>query len=441
MRGKWPLLTLLLTTIDPVFAQDAAPIIDIDGSYRLRYESLDNAFRANVNGGDQLLTSRLLLSLKVRGEHWFGELEWQDSRAWLDDSGTPLGTDDVNTLEPLQAYLGWRQKTGEHSIAVKAGRFTLDIGSRRFIARNRFRNTLNGFTGVYIDWQADWRWQAFYTLPVQRQPNNRAQLGNNETEWDQDFSKVRFWGLHGSGKTSATNVEVFLFALQEEDQRGLGTDDQNFYTVGGRWFRTPASDQWDYEVEAAYQFGESRNSAASTDTSDLDHSAGFVHAHLGYQLSDPWQSRWVLQFDYASGDKNPTDNDGNRFVTLFGARRFDYGPTGIYGPIIRGNILTPGLRWEFAPTETVTAFIGYRAFWLAEKRDGLTATGLRDLSGISGDFAGQQLETRWRFALRDDWQMELGAAYLMKGEFLHDAPNAPDTGDTAYVYSAVNYQF
>jgi len=441
MPGKWFVLTLVLTVANSLFAQSAASVLQVSGNYRLRYESLGNTFRANGAGGDQVLASRLLLSVQGEGDHWFGEGELQDSRAWLDDSGTPLGTDDVNTLEPLQAYVGWRHKSDSATIAVKAGRFTLDIGSRRFVARNRFRNTLNAFTGIHLDWQANWHWQAYYTLPVQRQPNNRDALDNNETEWDQDFSKVRFWGMHGAGKTGTDNLEIFMFALQEADQRNLGTSEQNFYTIGGRWLRAPVTQQWDYEVEAAYQFGESRNSAAPTDTIDLDHRASFVHAHLGYQYADTWRSRIAVQFDYASGDKNPNDEQNNRFVTLFGARRFEFGPTGIYGPFIRGNLVTPGIRWEFAPNENMQAFFGYRVVWLDEAKDGLTAAGLRDIGGNSGDFVGQQLETRWRIGLAKNWGTELGAAYLFKGEFLKNAPNAPDTGDTTYIYGDFSYQF
>jgi len=193
-------------------------------------------------------------------------------------------------------------------------------------------------------------------------------------------------------------------------------------------------------VETAYQFGESRNSAAPTDITNLNHRASFLHGHVGYQFENLWQSRLVMQFDYASGDKDPTDNESNRFVTLFGARRFDFGPTGIYGPIIRGNIITPGLRWEFVPNEKIRAFVGYRAFWLAEKKDGLTAAGLRDVNGNSGRFVGQQLESRWQLNFSKQLQLELGGAYLMKGEFLEEAPNAPDTGDTFYVYSQIVYR-
>lgn len=436
------LTLLLLSGAPPRSMAEESPVWSLDGTYRLRYESLDQPFRANASGSDQILVSRLLLSLKGRGEHGFSELELQDSRAWLDDSDTPLGTDDVNAFEPLQAYLGWQGTTNSgDAFAVKAGRFTMDIGSRRFVARNRFRNTINAFTGVHVDWKTSWHWQAYYTLPVQRQPNARNELDANEIEFDEEFRNVRFWGLDGAGKVGVANLELFWFALQERDGGGLATDNQDFYTLGARWWRAPSARHWDYEVEAAYQFGESRNSAAPTDTNNLDHRASFLHSHLGYQFDDTWQSRLTVEFDYASGDKNPTDNESNRFVTLFGARRFDFGPTGIYGPIIRGNIITPGLQWEFAPTDIVRAFVGYRAFWLAEKRDGLTAAGLRDISGNSGRFVGQQLEARWQLNVAAQWQVELGGAYLMKGEFLKDAPNAPDTGDTIYVYSQIVYRF
>ena len=45
--------------------------------------------------------------------------------------------------------------------------------------------------------------------------------------------------------------------------------------------------------------------------------------------------------------------ENNRFDTLYGARRFDFGPTSIYGPFIRSNLNSPALRLFFKPEKTI----------------------------------------------------------------------------------------
>jgi hypothetical protein len=426
-----------------VIAAEASPL-QISGSYRLRAEVLDNPYRANTSGSDQILASRLLLSARWSGDNLFSELEIQDSRTWLDDAGTPLGTDDVNTLEPLQAYVGWRQSDREnHSFALKAGRMTLDIGSRRLIGRNGFRNTSNAFTGLHGDWRADnWRLQPLYLLPLHRQPTARKELDANKHAWDREYSGIRLWGLHGtrSGQAGLPNVEGYFFTLDEEDSRHQASSNRNIDTLGVRVFKPAAQGQWDYEWEGAVQRGQSRSSAAATDMRDLDHRAAFMHAQVGYQFRDEWSSRLILLIDYASGDETPTDSENNRFDTLYGPRRGDFGPTSIYGAFGRSNILSPGATWEFQ-RRGYTGAIAYRAVWLADKRDAFTTGGLRDVTGATDDFLGQQLEARLRFNVFTNTQIELGSAYLHKGDFLQNAPNAPANGNTLYWYSHMMYQF
>jgi len=120
----------------------------VEGDYRARYESLNNTYRILDPGSDDLVASRVHLHVRADGEQFYAGLELQDSRAWLDDTFTPVGTDDVNVLEPIRAYIGYRSG----NVDVQLGRMTMDVGSRRMIARNRFRNTTNVFTGINAIW-------------------------------------------------------------------------------------------------------------------------------------------------------------------------------------------------------------------------------------------------------------------------------------------------
>ncbi len=413
------LSTLLWNSPDAMAGNNA--IWRLDGTYRLRYESLHNAYRANAAGNDQILASQLLASLKANGEHVFGELEIEDARSWLDDAGTPLGTDDVNALEPLQVWIGWRKAD---QFTLKAGRMTLDMGSRRLMARQRFRNSVNAFDGVYAGGrQHAWHWQAFYLKPVEIRPSDRRSLDGNRIKLDKQGDN-QIWGLHLS-HTGNTTLELYYYGLNEDDNGA------QLSTVGFRNLKAAAAHQWDYEIEAAYQTGE---------TGDLDTSAAMIHAQVGYQFADALSSRIALMADYASGDDKPTDDESNRFNTLFGVTRFDFGPTGIYGAFARTNIISPGLKWDFKPGKNKSTFIAYRAVWLDSATDSQSRSGIRDTSGDSGRFVGHQVEARWRLNVAAQWQLELGGAHLMKGAFFEDAPNAPDTGDTTYVYSQIVYR-
>lgn len=413
---------LPLLCISPEVVGQEHEVFSFDGSYRLRYESLQNGFRTGASGSDHILVSRLLLSLKANGDHLFGELEIKDARAWLDDASSPLGTDDVNTLEPIQAWVGWHQ---EGKYALKAGRMTLDIGSRRLLARQRFRNTMSTFDGVHGRYYQDAiQWRAFYVKPIDRYPNYPTALDNNDIKIDEQ-SDDKFWGLHMQ-HSGDTDLELYYYGLDED------ADGAELTTIGFRSLKKATVHQWHYEVEAVYQTGQ---------TGDLDVIAGMGHVHIGYQFADALSSRIEFMADYASGDDDPNDNESNRFNTLFGVDRFDLSPTSIYGAFARTNIISPGLKLNIKPTKDNAVFIAYRAVWLDSATDSQSRSNLRDTSGNSGRFAGHQVEARWRLNFSKQLLLELGGAYLKKGEFFENAPKAPDTGDTKYVYSQFIYRF
>lgn len=175
-------------------ALDLPDWLDLSGEQRTRYETLGNQFRAGRTGGDQALTLRTSVIGQVKTEPAGALVEMLDSRQYLSDSGTPIDNTMVNPLEVLQAYV----RLNAHDLipggtnTVKIGRETLDLGNRRLMARNAFRNTINSFTGI------DWLWsaekggsiRAFYFLPVRRLPEDATSLLDNEIVADtQSFAQ------------------------------------------------------------------------------------------------------------------------------------------------------------------------------------------------------------------------------------------------------------
>ncbi len=463
MRRILVLVLPLLLSIPAAQAQNKTPSpsrlhdalglpswLHLSFEHRSRYETVDNQFRADGTGGDQVVAFRTLAFLEARHRAWRVGGEFMDSRLALDDRGTPVNTTQVDTAELLQAYLAWSQKAPSDArlgMEIIGGRQTIDLGNRRLVARNSFRNTINSFTGLDARLESPGRWQArgFLVLPVIRLPDTFNALASGETRFDEEDLESHFGGLFFRHDSLAMDAkgEVYFLYLHEDDDEDLETSDRQLYTPGFRIFRDPAKGRIDYELESIFQFGQSRATAAATDTMDLDHFAHQQHGQIGYTFDLPWSPRFLVQYDYASGDRDPDDDDNERFDTLFGARRWEYGPTGIWGAFARSNINTPGYRLFVRPADAVSAFIAHRLFWLASSTDAWTASGVRDRTGQSGTFIGHQLEAsvQWS-AIPRNLILEAGWAYLIKGEFAEDAPNAPaDKGDSNYLYTQITFQF
>jgi hypothetical protein len=320
------------------------------------------------------------------------------------------------------------------------------MGNKRIVARNGYRNTINGFAGALLTWQSAGkaRVRAFYTQPLERLPNNldREALRDNDVENDQSTGDRVLWGAEMAEFPLAkeSSWDLYLLRFTEKNRPVLPHRERDHYTLGGRVYDT--SGPWQWEIEAAWQWGESRATPLPSDSDDLDHRAGLLHAEISRGLEMPGEPRLILKYDYASGDSDPADDKLERFDTLFAARSRDFGLLGLFGPLFFANINSPavGITFNAAPKIAVESF--YRPAWLAEKRDVFLGGALVDPTGSSGDFLGHQ------FHLRLDWEvlpkrlsLMCGLGYLNKGEFLRNAPRAPDNGDTIYGVSQFTLTF
>lgn len=442
----------------PAFAQDskeawtlheaigAPDELTITASVRARYEVLGGQFRPGLDRNDDLVTlrSNLFAEYDAGPVRIGGELI--DARAYAADAGSSVGAGDVNAVELVQAYVGldFGEALGKGTDAtLDAGRFVMDLGSRRLVGRNNFRNTTNAFTGVRAEFSGAGKEHLtlFYTLPHTRLPVDKASILDNEIEWDRESFDLTFWGAYLTKPklVGRGNLDLFLFGLDEDDAPSRPTRDRRIYTPGFRFYSDPAAGVVDFEFEAAYQFGDiSASSAANAATQNV--SAHFIHAEVGRQFGGPWSPRVAIEYDLASGDGR---GDGfNRFDSLYGPRRFDYGPTGIYGPLGRSNISSPGVRLEVKPDKRWDGFLFYRAAWLDSATDSFASTGVRDATGNSGKFGGHQIEGRARYWIVPKLlRLDAGGAVLFNGRFLKDAPNASGNGNTSYGYVDITATF
>ncbi len=395
--------------------------LDLGAEYRMRYETQDRRYRAGETGGDQQLAHRTRLRLAIRNlldpVRFLVEIE--DARVNLTDSGSTVTAIHVREHGVLQAQvklvtpsLFGRLLASELSF----GRLTLDLGKRRLVARNLYRNTTNRFDGFRWSLTAPKRWtlQSFVMQPVNYAApdlNRGRRLGYFAGAYFQD---QRRQGLRR---------DLYYLHLWESE-KAAGARRRNLATLGGRWHANPEAG-WIYEFESAWQFGKSRGQ---------DHFGHLQVAEFGRRWDSRWQPLLMFQYLYASGDRDPNDTRNGTFDSLFGARRFELGPTGILALYSRCNLNTPGARLVVKPFKSVEASFIPRAYWLAQSRDEWRGSGRRDATGLSGTHIGRYWEGILRWKTLAHWELEAGYVRFQTGGFVQRQVPGPAARGSNYFY-------
>lgn len=463
MMRRWLIIWLLLSVPSVSRADEPQRLreplstpawLHLSGESRIRYETLDGQFRANGAGGDQLLLFRTLVLTEAElGQVALG-LELQDSRTYIGDSGTPLSNSISNPLDILQLYARVDELPGvlgtDSTSSLKVGRQTVSIGSKRQIERVDFANVIKGYTGLHfasVNTRGD-ELHAMLVVPTARFPDQRDDLDANRLSADEEQWGRRIWGLHYRRvdilprRVPGLTGELFIYGLEERDRGDFETPDRSHYAPGFRLYRKPLPGRWDIDVEGALRKGERSANSAVDAQPELDVDASMLFAALGYTFNTPWQPRVALEYYYASGDKDPDDNNFEQHERLFGSRRTDLNNTSIHGPLTPANLHAPGFRIEVKPNPRWDARFYYHAAYLASDTDAWVIAKRRDASGQSGDFLGHVLDARARYWLvPDSLRFEIGASALLGGEFVEDAPDSAAAEDTYFGYTMLTLTF
>lgn len=387
-------------------AQAADPEFDVGGYWRLRYETLNNpifpATEQERTQHNQRLSSKLLLKGQVNWDDFNVTVEMQDARVWLDNDDPTLKSSQVNTLEPLQYFVRYAPQQENGLNAVTVGRVAIDHGSRRLLAKGVFRNAINAFDGVLVDWDiADWDVRTFYLLPASRLPSDAASVDANERAFDKSYSERALYGVYANSQDNTWFVQSYW--LDEDDSETLATTNRQLYTLSVQYKDTLWND-WKGDIELIGQTGTQHRTKDAEDTTQIDHRAWLLHASLGHDIV--YNTFLSAEIDIASGDNNPADEVEHSFDGLYGVRRFDFGPTDVYQAMPRENIIAPGLRSVTKFAGKGNLMLGYKSLWYHQTQQDVDS------------FIGHQVEARLRWQYLDNLRLEFGGAYLNKGDGL-----------------------
>jgi hypothetical protein len=450
-RGGWQagatgLLAAALQWAAPAAGAQAraCDTLTADGSVRARYELIENQPRPDYREDETVSSLRTTLFAECTKGIWRAGVELIDSRVFGLKSNSAISANDVNVLEPVQAYVGADFHVGDKAMAaVQLGRFTINPNQRRQMTIDDYRNTTNGYTGLRasLAFKTGETVQVVAVAPQLRLPADDVSLRDLRRGLDRESLHLLFWGVIANGMDvgHGDKLELSYFGLRETDAASRPSRDRRLATFSARFYRPRAPGAWDYEVEVLRQLG-TISADMAPGAAKLDVSAGFARANLGYRFRDRWKTRLAAEFDWGSGDD--AGPKYGRFDALYTVRRPRLAPIGLFASSSRANILAPGARLEFEPSKRLDVLVNYHRFYLDSPTDLFASTRVQDPTDRSGRFAGDQIDSRVRYWLAQD-KLRLEADYVLfaKGRFMREAPNVNDPNDTHYLSLNVTWSF
>lgn len=358
---------------------DGAVSLSLGGQFRLRPEfSRYPVFglAAPDRNDDLLIRSSLSAALRL-GPYVRTEIEVVSGLApiW---SGTPPATQQ-DRLDLLQGYGEIDLPVGSDNLMLRAGRQELSFGSSRLVSVRESPNIRRAFDGVRAAWIGgpNSRVDAFLVRPVTPLPgtfDDKSDLGQ------------AFWGIYATTPVpwaSGLSLDLYYLGLDRNDaQFAQGIADERRHTVGARLFGK--ADGFDWNVEAAYQFGQ-------FGTANIN--AWTVSADFGYTFQTlPFTPRLGLNADAISGDHNIHDNTLGTFNPLFPKLPY-FSEANLTAP---ANLLDiqPNVSLNLTPALNLT--VGWNPLWKQSEADafyGPTLNPVPRTAGGTGRYIGQQLST------------------------------------------------
>ena len=394
--------------------------LTLGGQARLRFESeTDKGFGSTNPSQDSFLLQRYFIHADLKHDSGL--------RFFLQGKFAHINNRDIDSgWAGFEDHADFHQAFADVPLGyttLRLGRQELQYGAQRLISPLDWGNTRRTFDGIKVFTNVgNWRVDAFAVRPV---INDRRNLDDEDEQKD-------FYGLYATWKGSkALAADFYALLLKDnnltENSNGT-TGRRTIYTIGSRLYGK--RDNWDYETEAAAQFG----------TYAGDHiRAWMATIGGGYTFADAmWKPRIGLLYDYASGDRNPSDGTHSTFNQHF---PLGHAYLGYLDRVGRQNIHAIKAQLKLKPSKKVTAWADFHTFFADQDNDTLYSAGGSKLrlstTGGSHKF-GHELDLTMKYALNKHTTALVGWAHLWPGGFIKRTGTSEDAD---LFYAQVEYKF
>ncbi len=371
--------------------------VNVGGQARFRFESFNNiGFGAPADPHDAWLLGRFRLHADVHfGNHFrvFAEGIYADQWEERELGARPI---DRNRGDLLNLFAEVHGEGAMGKGGAWAGRRELQTGKQRLVSPLDWANTRRTFQGLGGWWsRGHHSVDAWVTNPVTIRHD----------DWDEGDDDSVFWGVDYTNRTmTCYSWGGYVYGL-DRDLTG-----ETRYTVGARGDGKIPNTRFDWDVEAAYQFGE---------LGAADVSAYMVSATFGWKPCTPCgDPRIGLGFDYASGDSNPGNGTIGTFNQLFPLGHKYLGHADLIG---RQNLVAARIEASYKIFPKLTLSAWYHAFWRAETDDAaysVTGGVLRAAGGSTASEIGTELDVMLAYKIDRHWKCFVEWAHFFPGSFI-----------------------
>ena len=397
--------------------------LNLSGELRFRSENRYGlGFQEGSNDGYGLVRTRINVGVRPN-EYVRLFFQGQDSRA---PGIRPASATGVfrDPFDVRQAYVEiGRADTGP--LVLTVGRQLLGYGEQRLIGPLDWANTSRSFDAIKLEVRTEVIDADIISASVvQNDPARRINLsaeGNN------------LHGLYTRIHNPLDNmaIEPFLFWQTDPLVEGEGSvGDMDRYS-GGFHLMKRDSNGWDYAATVVKQWG---------NFGDGTIDAWSYSVLGGYTADTSFEPRVFVEYNYASGDADPTDGIVQSFDDLYPTAHIYYGHNDIVG--LR-NIKNLRLGYGAQAFGWLALGLDFHAFWLADAHDnlynvfGVPVIRVPD-GGAESTRVRNELDFSFSLPVGNTLTLAGGLGRMFPGPFLEQ--NSPGDANT-FTYLMAIYRF